>query len=147
VNFILKRRATRYIAAAEQEWLYPEDLASVTHWSKLDTDWFLFPNLYNVEFSQGMLVGYKDGSSWVADEYGRTPQHPDYQNKRQRDDEWATFEKARIAWAVKREGRSLARDHGDFRKANEQIMLEELAFESNPARYRTPSPTRSIIES
>jgi hypothetical protein len=24
-------------------------------------------------------------------------------------------------------GRSLARDHGDFRKANEQIMLEELA--------------------
>jgi hypothetical protein len=127
VNFILKRRATRYVAAAEQEWLYPEDFASVTHWSKLDADWFLFPNLYNVEFSQGMLVRYKDGSSWVADEYGRTPQHPDYQDKRQRDDEWATFEKARIAWAVKREGRSLARDHGDFVKGNEEIMREELA--------------------
>jgi hypothetical protein len=24
INYILKRRATRYIAAAEEEWLYPE---------------------------------------------------------------------------------------------------------------------------
>jgi hypothetical protein len=76
INFILKRRATRYIASAEEEWLYPEKFASVTHWSKLDHDWFLFPNLYNVTFSGGFAVGYNDGSSWAADEYGRTPAPP-----------------------------------------------------------------------
>jgi hypothetical protein len=127
INFILKRRATRYIAADEKEWLYPEDFASVTHWSKLDDDWFLLPNLYCVQFSSGIMVGYKDGSAWAADEYGRTPRHRDYQDERQRDREWNIFEKAKLAWAVKREGSSLARDHDDFAKVNESIMREELA--------------------
>jgi hypothetical protein len=130
INFILKRRATRYVAAATEEWLYPEDFASVTHWSKLDDDWFMLPNLYCVQFSGGFMVRYKDGGGWAADEYGRTPRHRDYQDERQRDREWETFEKAKLAWAVKREGCSLARDHDDFAKVNESIMREDLA------RYR-----------
>lgn len=127
INYILKRRATRYIAAAEEEWLYPEKFASVTHWSKLDDDWFLFPNLYHVNFSGGIAVGYKDGSSWAADEYGRTPRHRDYDDKAQREEEWTTFQKAKLDWAIKREGRSLARDHDDFARVNEDIMREDLA--------------------
>jgi hypothetical protein len=42
-NYILKRRATRYVAAAEEEWLYPERRVSTTDWPQLDDDWFLFP--------------------------------------------------------------------------------------------------------
>jgi Protein of unknown function (DUF4238) len=53
INFILKKRATRYIAAAEEVGLYPERRLSKTHWSKLDDDWFLLPNLYKVPFSSG----------------------------------------------------------------------------------------------
>src|ERR1700728_1985399 len=36
INFILKKRASRYIAAAEEEWLYPERHASDRRWSMLD---------------------------------------------------------------------------------------------------------------
>ena len=43
INYILKKRATRYIAAAEKEWLYPERHVSATDWSLLDDDWFLLP--------------------------------------------------------------------------------------------------------
>jgi hypothetical protein len=64
---------------------------------------------------------------WAADEYGRRPWQPDYQDKAQLDREWATAQKAKLAWAVKREGRSLARDHDDFNDGNDRIMRKELA--------------------
>src|SRR5262249_5772090 len=48
LNFILKMRAHRFVAASEIAWLYPEDHVSINHWTKLDDDWFLFPNLYKV---------------------------------------------------------------------------------------------------
>jgi hypothetical protein len=35
INSITKRRAYRYIAAAEKEWLYPERHVSTDHWKKL----------------------------------------------------------------------------------------------------------------
>ena len=61
------------------------------------------------------------------DEYGRSPRHPEYQDKAQQDREWATAQKAKLAWAVKREGRSLARSHDDFNDVEDKIMREELA--------------------
>jgi Protein of unknown function (DUF4238) len=76
INYILKRRATRYIAAAEEEWLYPESRVSTANWSKLDNDWFLFPHLWKVPFHSETVVGYRDGSAWSADEYGRHPGNP-----------------------------------------------------------------------
>jgi len=60
VNFILKARATRYLAAAKEEWLYPEQRASTTNWAKLDDDWFLLPNLYKIRFSRGIVAGFRD---------------------------------------------------------------------------------------
>jgi hypothetical protein len=41
--------------------------------------------------------------------------------------EWASAQKAKLAWALKREGRSLARDHDDFNDTGDNIMREELA--------------------
>jgi hypothetical protein len=35
INYITRRRARRYIAAAEQEWLFPEKRVSTDHWKKL----------------------------------------------------------------------------------------------------------------
>jgi len=37
INYILKRRATRYVAASNKEWLCPERRVSVD-WTKLDDD-------------------------------------------------------------------------------------------------------------
>jgi hypothetical protein len=80
-----------------------------------------------VSFSGGVVVGYKDGSAWGGDEYGRSPGHPEYRDKIQFDREWASAQKAKRAWALKREGRSLARDHDDHNHVGDEIMREELA--------------------
>jgi len=44
INFILKRRAERYIAAAKEQWLHPEDEIPSTHWRKLDDRYLLMPD-------------------------------------------------------------------------------------------------------
>jgi hypothetical protein len=133
INYIIKSRAARYIAAAEMEWLYPERFLASTHWSRLDEDWFLLPNLYKVIFGSGMAVGYKDGSSWAMDEYGREPGHPQYQDKRQHQREWATFQRAKKEWGRKRSGRSRAHVH-ELRHdaAYDRIMDEDLARTRSP---------------
>ena len=41
INFVTKKRAYRYIAAADREWLYPEKRVSTLHWQKLG-DGYLF---------------------------------------------------------------------------------------------------------
>ena len=43
INYITKRRANRYIAAAEREWLYPEQRVSTDHWKKLGDGYLLMP--------------------------------------------------------------------------------------------------------
>jgi hypothetical protein len=43
INFILKTRARRYIAAAEQDWLFPERHLKTTMWNKLGGPFFLMP--------------------------------------------------------------------------------------------------------
>ena len=108
INYILKKRATRYIAAAEEKWLYPERDPSVTSWLNLDDDWFLLPHLWKVPFSVGTFVGHKDGSVWAADEYGRNPGQPKYKDKKQRDQEWVITQEAKKEWAKKRLGKSRA---------------------------------------
>jgi hypothetical protein len=131
INLILKRRATRYIAAAEEEWLYPEHRVSVQHWSKLDDDWFLFPNLWKVTFTSGTVAGFSGGGSWAADEYGYHPGDPDYDDKRRREKEWNLHEKAQRAWARKRAGCSVAHvDDGiSSDRVSDKMMEEYLASE------------------
>ena len=80
-----------------------------------------------MNFSRGIVFGYKNGSAWGGDEYGRSPGHPEYQDKIQFKREWPSAQKAKLAWALKREGRSLARDHDDFNDTGDNIMREELA--------------------
>jgi len=70
INYIMKKCATRYIAAAEKEWLYPEQHVSTTDWKLLDEDWFLLPNPWKVSFTSEIVMG-GDGRAWAMDEYGR----------------------------------------------------------------------------
>jgi hypothetical protein len=130
INFILKTRATRYIAAAERDWLYPERGASTTNWSKLDDDWFLLPHLYKVSFSAETMAGSKDGSSRAWDEYGRQRGHPKFGDKKRRDKEWATHLWARQEWARKRLGKSIAHIHSagpDMDAAADRVMQAHLS--------------------
>jgi hypothetical protein len=128
INHILKRRATRYIAAAEEEWLYPERHIAVKDWAKLDDDWFFLPNLYKVPFSAEIIVGDQDGSVWAMDEYGRQPGNPKFKDEELHAKEWATCQRAKLEWALKRKGKSLAHidkfEHDDI---DDKIMSDDLA--------------------
>src|SRR5260370_40512245 len=84
-------------------------------------------NLYKVSFSSGIVAGWDDGSSWASDEYGRKRSDPDYQNKKQSSEEWVTAQKAKLAWAVKREGVSTSRTHDQFNDAEDRLMKRDLA--------------------
>jgi hypothetical protein len=108
INYILKKRATRYIAAAKEEWLYPERRVSTTDWPKLDDDWFLLPHLWKVPFTVGIMAGGKDGAGWATDVYGQHPWNPNYKDKALHDKEWVTAEQAKLEWAKKRIGKSVA---------------------------------------
>jgi hypothetical protein len=108
INYIIRKCARRYIAAAEEEWLYPGQKASETRWSQLDDDWFLLPNLYKVPFTRGIVMGWKDGSGWAMDEYGRHPGDSRYEDKALSSREWTSHLDAQRAWANKRRGRSIA---------------------------------------
>jgi hypothetical protein len=91
INFIIKKRAYRYIAAAEKEWLYPERHIPSDHWRKLDDRYLLMPDPRAVSFSSEILIGYKGGGADAFDEYGRRPWHKSYQDKELHDREWRTF--------------------------------------------------------
>ncbi len=109
INHIMKQHATKFIAAANKEALYPEKYLHKPNWSKLDDDWFLLPNPWKVGFTGGYAVGYKDGSAFAMDEYGRRPGHPRYEQKEQQNKEYRTFHNARREWARRRSGKPLGR--------------------------------------
>jgi hypothetical protein len=70
INLILKARARRYIAAAKNEWLYPEkDVRS--NWTELGQ--ILLPPKDNLwHFGGEIFLGYEDGSTYYQDAFGRT---------------------------------------------------------------------------
>jgi Protein of unknown function (DUF4238) len=69
INYLLKARAKRCIAAANKEWLYPERRYRGT-WAQIAQ--VLLPKSDLWQFGGEIYVGYKDGSSGYWDEHGRT---------------------------------------------------------------------------
>ena len=92
INFMIKKRAYRYIAAAQEEWLYPENNIPSQHWDKLGNGYLLMPDPRSVVFSTEITIGYRDSQYDWFDEYGRKPWQPGYGNKSNREDEWDTFQ-------------------------------------------------------
>lgn len=70
INFIMKKRARRYIGAGRKEWLYPE--RTVTEpWSELRRT-LLPPKGGMFHFGGEIFVGYDSGDVHYQDEFGRT---------------------------------------------------------------------------
>jgi hypothetical protein len=140
VNFIMKRRATRYIAAAQEEWLYPENRLTTTHWSKLDDDWFLLPHLWKVPFTTGLIAGHRDGSKFAMDEYGLRPGHPQYSDRQRAEKEWVLAQQAKEIWSRKRAGRSVAHidDTMHTDTIDDKLMQEYLAKVSPRGGAKAP---------
>jgi hypothetical protein len=73
INYITKKRAHRYVAAANQDWLHPEAQMGSTHWSKFGDGLLFMAEPRAVHMGGEIVVGYKDGSSEAFGEYGHRP--------------------------------------------------------------------------
>jgi len=131
VNFILKRAATRYIAAGKKEWLYPEQGNRTFGWAKLDDDWFLLPDPWRVGFRSKILWGTQDGRSWSMDAYGRDPLHPDYDDREQHDREWISQQNMKYEWALKRRGKARGRT-GEFKDGVADKLIDKFLASYDP---------------
>lgn len=79
INFVIKNRAKRYIAAAQKEWLYPEKNESITWTSVKQT--LLPPANKLYEFGGEMFFGFADGRTHFQDAFGRTTKYHDILKK------------------------------------------------------------------
>ena len=91
INYIMKKRARRYLAAAKKEWLYPEKVIKNNHWDKIGRSYLLMPDPRSIPFSSEIIIGYDDKRADAFDEYGRKPWHDEYMDKERFNYEWETF--------------------------------------------------------
>jgi len=70
INYILKARARRYVAATNKEWLFPE-VNLQDSWEEVGKV-LLPPKNELYHFGGEIYVGYEDGSTYYQDEFGRT---------------------------------------------------------------------------
>lgn len=79
INHILKSRARHYVAAAEEEWLYPER-GGAPDWRDIGEN-LLPPDEKLWHFGGEIVVGYNDGRSSYQDAFGRTSRGHQYLHK------------------------------------------------------------------
>ena len=70
INYIIKKRAKKYIASSNKEWLYPEKSYKF-NWSEMKNI-LLPPKNELYKFTGEVFIGYEDGSTHYQDEFGRT---------------------------------------------------------------------------
>lgn len=79
INFILKKSAHRYIAAAEKEWLFPE-IDTTISWESVQRT--LLPPAEEIfDFGGEMFAGYSDGRTYRQDAFGRTVEEHEFLKK------------------------------------------------------------------
>lgn len=78
INYIIKRRAYRYIAAAKKEWLYPERKIKSKKWNSYGKGYLFMPDPRSVHLGGEIFIGHNDGTSSAFDAYGRRPWQEGY---------------------------------------------------------------------
>ncbi len=114
INFIIKSRAYSYVAASNEDWLYPEKYISKSNWNVFGDGYLLMPDPRSIAFAGEYIFGYKNKPSIAFDEFGRQPGDPEYSSEETRNfDKFQRFqgEFAR-KFGPRRRGRSF--DHGDL---------------------------------
>lgn len=100
INYITKRRASRYIAAAEKEWLYPERRLGEPHWRKLGDGYLLMPDPRHVYMGGEVIIGYTGGRSDSFSEYGHKPWQKDFKNEERDRRDTKGLERFKAEWAA-----------------------------------------------
>jgi hypothetical protein len=100
INYITKRRAWRYIAAAEKEWLFPEKRLANDHWRKLGDGYLLMPEPRHVYMGGEVIFGFDNGRSEAFGPYGQRPWQQDYLNTDRDRRETIALERFKAEWAT-----------------------------------------------
>lgn len=112
INFILKKRAHRYVAAAERDWLFPEDRLATTHWSKLGDGLLLMPDPRALYMGGETTVRFTSGHVTAYSEYGHRPGQPGFRDEGRQKAESAALQRFQAEFAHRygpqRRGRSFA---------------------------------------
>jgi hypothetical protein len=100
INYITKKRALRYIAGAERNWLYPEDRLTSTHWNSFGDGMLFMPEPRAIHLGGEIVIGYKDGSSEVYGEYGHRPGQKGYKDRNREKREAKSLERFKSEFAL-----------------------------------------------
>lgn len=135
INFILKSRAYRHIAAAKKEWLYPEEFISKSDWANFGHGYLFMPDPRSCNYGGQMVFGFKNGKSDAFDEYGRKPWQKDYRGSERSspDHDWFTHLKfqgefARLFGPYRR-GRAFSIGKFDSEKDSDDFHNYHLSLE------------------
>ena len=99
INYVTKRRALRYVASAEREWLYPENYLRSTHWSKFGRGLLFIPEPREIHMGGEIFVGYKGGGSAAWNEYGQRPWEKGYKDETRDAQESKTLNRFQAEWS------------------------------------------------
>jgi hypothetical protein len=113
INYITKRRAYRYIAAAEREWLFPEIRMSTDYWKKLGDGYLLMPEPRLVHMGGEVMVGYSGGGSDAFSPYGHKPWQEGYKDEDREKRESEALHRFQAEWAMLR-GAKCTADSDEF---------------------------------
>lgn len=91
INFVIKSRASRYIAAAKEDWLYPERHVSKSNWNTYGHGYLFMPDPRAIHWGGTIMWGGGPGGSGAMDEYGRLPWDPDFEAGSNKDLEYKTL--------------------------------------------------------
>ena len=112
INMIIKRRAYRYIAAADTEWLHPERRVSTDHWKKLGGGYLLMPEPRLLHMGGEIMIGYRDGQHDAFSEYGHKPWQKGYKDEQRFQREWAALDRFQAEYAMIKGAQYCARTYG-----------------------------------
>ena len=82
MNFIIKSRALRYVAAPNPDWLYPEKYVSKADWHDFGQGYLFMPDPRSAHYGGETVMTFTGGRTIAVDEYGRHPGEPGYSGGR-----------------------------------------------------------------
>jgi len=140
INFIIKSQSLRYIAAAKEEWLYPNKYISKSNWNTFGNGYLLMPDPRSIHCGGEIMWGNTDGTSGAMDEYGRLPYDPDYSKETKSHSEnhslqWFQGEFAKLVGPYRR-GRSFQGMRIDSEKDDEEFHNYHLSLQRKKYKER-----------
>ncbi len=132
-NFIIKSRALRFIAAAKEEWLYPERSVSKSDWHAYGNGYLFMPDPRPMHLGGTIMWGGGPGPGGAMDEYGRRPWDKDFEKEARAQLEHHTLDRFKGEFArlfgPERRGRSFQFGHLDNERDEERLHKYHLGLE------------------